>query len=87
MRRLINYKKNLVACFCTTIGHSLRRTLVLFINYSAIISRKDAKDTERRKENLHYRFAPLREAFNFSLRLCVFVVEFKISTTGYFPQQ
>src|SRR5436190_2791793 len=68
MRRLINYKKNLVACFCTTIGHSLRRTLVLFINYSAIISRKDAKDTERRKENLHYRFAPYDLK---SLRLCV----------------
>jgi hypothetical protein len=43
MHRLINYNKSLVAGFCTTIEHLLRRTLVLQQIHSAFLNRKDAK--------------------------------------------
>lgn len=71
MRRLINYKKSLVAGFCTTIGHLLRRTLVRSCQYSAILSQRSQRCKNNKSfENFHLLCV---RSGKFFMLLCVFV--------------
>jgi len=61
--------KNIFVLSCiATIRLLLRRTLVRSVRYSAFISRKEAKVSQRRKGSLNYHFVPYGIK---SLRLCV----------------
>jgi hypothetical protein len=69
MRRLINYKKSLGACFYTTIGHSLRRSVHHSVYYSTFISREDAKFLKYKPQRFIFKNSLCD--FAKSLRLCV----------------